>query len=113
MRRITASLALFVVMLAVFAPMAHGTVLRNAHACCFKKQHSGTAIRQSESSDASQHACCNLATLHATPAAQTTLGARPLPSHPFVSEFYPDADSTDAAPNQANRAPPASEPSAR
>ena len=116
MRKVTAHLALLVVVLAVFAPVAHATVLRNAHACCFKRQHSATAIAHMNgtgSSDPMQHACCSLATLHATPAARTTLGARPLPAHPFVTEFYPDADSTDAAPNQANRAPPASAPSAR
>ncbi|MBI2678187.1 MAG: hypothetical protein HYX28_05355 [Candidatus Koribacter versatilis] len=113
MRRVTASLALFVVMLAVFAPMARATVLRNADACSFKKQHRGTAISHRESSGASQHARCSPATLQATPAAPATLGARPLPSHPFVTEFYPDAESTDAAPRQANRAPPASDRSER
>jgi hypothetical protein len=111
MRKLAAHLALVVVVLAVFAPVAHATVLRNAHACCFRRQHSATDVAHVNGTglaDPLQHACCSLATLHATPAARTTLGARPLPAHPFVSEFYPDADSTDAAPNQANRAPPAS-----
>ena len=113
MRKVTASLALLVVALAVFAPVAHATVLRNAHACCFKKQHSGTAVSRANAADPAQHACCSLATLHATPAAPTTMVSRPLPAHPFVTEFYPDADSSDTAPNQANRAPPASAPSER
>src|SRR2546423_15674451 len=113
MRRSIASLALLVVVLAVFAPLAHATVLRNAHACCFKKQHSGTAVSRATSGDPAQHACCSLATLAATPAARITLGARPLPAHPFITEFYPDADSTDAVPHQANRAPPTSAPSDR
>jgi hypothetical protein len=107
MRKVTASLALLVVGFAVFAPVAHATVLRNAHACCFKRQHSGTAVSRSTSADPAQHACCSLATLHATPAVRATLGSRPLPAHPFVTEFYPDADSSDSAPNQADRAPPA------
>jgi hypothetical protein len=113
MRKVTASLALLVVALAVFAPVAHATVLRNAHACCFKKQHSGKAVSHATAADPAQHSCCSLATLHAAAAAPTTMGSRPLPAHPFVSEFYPDADSSDAAPNQANRAPPATAPSAR
>jgi len=113
MRRVTASLALLVVALAVLAPVAHATVLRNAHACCFKKQHSGTAVSRATSADPAQHACCSLATLNATPAAPTTMESRPQPAHPFITEFYPDADSSDAAPNQANRAPPASDPSER
>src|SRR5438477_11824514 len=108
MRKLAAHLALVVVVLAVFAPVAHATVLRNAHACCFKQHHDATAIGRLSSMDTSQHACCSLATLHATPAARTTLCARPLPAHPFLTEFYPDADSSDAAPNQAGRAPPAS-----
>jgi|GEM_PF-6032908 len=113
MRKVTATLALLVVALAVFAPVAHATVLRHAHACCFKKQHSGVAMSRATSGDASQHACCSLATLNAAATAGTTLGSRPLPAHPFVTEFYPDADSSDAPPSQANRAPPASAPSRR
>jgi len=113
MRKVTATLALLVVALAVFAPVAHATVLRNAHACCFKKQHSGVAVSRATAGDMSQHACCSLATLHATAATGTTLGSQPLPAHPFVTEFYPDADSSDAAPSQANRAPPATAPSQR
>ncbi|MDP9267763.1 MAG: hypothetical protein M3P27_05490 [Acidobacteriota bacterium] len=111
MRKVTASLALLIVAVAVFAPVAHATVLRNAHACCFKKQQSGRAVSRSTAADPAQHACCSLATLHATPAANKAQGSRPLPAHPFVTEFYPAADSSDAAPNQANRAPPASDPS--
>ena len=113
MRKVTASLALLVVVLAVFAPVAHATVLRNAHACCFKKQHAGAAVGRQDSADPAQHACCSLATLAATPAAQPALSSRPQTSHPFVTEYHPDADSSHSVRRQADRAPPATDRSDR
>ena len=109
MRKASASLALLVITLAVFAPVAHATVLRNAHACCFRQHHGESAILQASSGDAAQHACCSLATLHAASPARTALGGHRLPSHPFITEFYPDPDSSESSSHQADRAPPATD----
>jgi hypothetical protein len=103
MRRIWASALLLVVALAVLAPLAQATVLRDAHACCFKhRQQPGF------STPMAQHNCCGHATL--TPAgalARPASTVRPATTHPFLEEFYPSADSSEPAENRAQRGPPA------
>jgi hypothetical protein len=103
MRKTWASALLLVVALAVLAPLANATVLRDAHACCFKhRQQAGF------STPMAQHNCCGHATL--TPASAVTRPAvttRPALAHPFLEEFYPSADSFDTSKDVSQRAPPA------
>ena len=103
MRRTWASALLLVVALAVFAPLANATVLRDAHACCRHRQQPGF------SAPMSQHDCCGRATLIPTgPVARPAVGTRPALAHPFLEEFYPSADSSDTSKDVSQRAPPAS-----
>src|SRR5574340_382537 len=102
MRRTWASALLLVVAYAVLAPLANATVLRNAHACCFKH-----AQQPSVSTPMSQHNCCGRATLlPAGPVTRPAVTTRPALAHPFLEEFYPSADSSDAASDVSQRAPP-------
>ncbi len=104
MRRTWASALLLVVAYAVLAPLANATVLRDAHACCFKhRQQAGF------STPTAQHNCCGRATLLPTgPIARPAVSTRPALVHPFLEEFYPSAASSDTSRDVSQRAPPAS-----
>ncbi|HSE49962.1 MAG TPA: hypothetical protein VLA96_12205 [Terriglobales bacterium] len=107
MRRTCASLLLLLVLGVIFAPLAHASYGRSAHACCLKKTHGKTAISQAASHGQSRHACCTLATLDtATPAAPRP-ATRPQLAHPVIEEFYPAEDSAEPLALESDRAPPA------
>ena len=106
MRRTIAITALLVVMAAVLAPMAQATIGAKSHACCLRQHHGAATMSALGSGDSGQHACCSAATLLTSAAPARAAGVKPLPTHPFITEFYPDADSSDSTPRQANRAPP-------
>ena len=105
MRRTWASALLLVVGYAVLAPLANATVLRDAHACCFKHHQQQAGF----STPAAQHNCCGRATLMPTgPVTRPAVTTRPALAHPFLEEFYPSADSSDTSRDVSQRAPPAS-----
>ena len=108
MRRFLASLTLLVMVAAVLAPVAHASVTKDPHACCFKRHHDTTTVTRVMSMDPAEQDCCGTAILHAAaPAPSPAAAAKPALSHPFLVEFYPSADSSDSATRQAQRAPPA------
>jgi hypothetical protein len=107
MRRCLASLLLLVVALAVFTPLAEATVLRNAHACCFKRRHGAApAVTRSTGSPA-QHACCGAATVLAATPAEPAAAAQPLAVHALAAESAPAAGFSVLLARPSGRAPPA------
>jgi hypothetical protein len=107
MRRTCASLLLLLVLGATFAPVAHASYGKSAHACCLKKSHGKTAISQAASYDQGQHACCTLATLDTATPAAPRLATRPQLAHPIIEEFYPAEGSAEPIALESERAPPA------
>ena len=107
MRRFLSSVLLLVVVAAVFAPAASASIAKNVHACCLKRHYDTNTLERQNSCGPMQHSCCG-ATLNvaATLATRPAAAVKPAASHPFLQEFYPDADSSDSVTRQAQRAPP-------
>jgi hypothetical protein len=64
MRRLIAQLALFSILLALFAPAVQAVSMPASHACCMRKMH-GHSSHQAAFQDASccQHDCCGTLTV--------------------------------------------------
>lgn len=108
MRRSFASLLLLVLVAAMFAPLAHASLGKPAHACCVRRHHGGgKAASSSAPAESSRHACCTLALERVAAPAAPPLAARPAAAHPVIEEFYPALESQDALARESERAPPA------
>jgi hypothetical protein len=108
MRRTWASALLLVLVAAMFVPLASASIPRDAHACCHKA-HDQAMFQRQMPCGPGQHSCCGATVMNvaAAPAARPMTAAKPAKSHPFLVEFYQDADSSVSATRQADRAPPA------
>jgi hypothetical protein len=108
MRRSLASLLLLVVALAVFAPLAEATVLRNAHACCFKRRHGDAPALSRSGGDPAQHACCGAATVLAATPSLPAADMQPLAAHGLAAELGRTSRISLHLSRPSGRAPPSS-----
>jgi hypothetical protein len=106
MRRSLASLLLLVVALAVFTPLAQATVLRNAHACCFKRHHGAAPAVTRSGGDPAQHACCGAATVLVATPALPAAATQPLAVHALAAELARTAGFFGHLSRPSGRAPP-------
>ena len=106
MRRSLASLLLLVVALAVFTPLAQATVLRNAHACCFRRHHGDAPALSRSGGDPAQHACCGAATVLVATPALPAAAVQPLAVHALAAEFTSATRFSARLSRPSGRAPP-------
>ena len=105
MRRSLASLLLLVVAVAVFMPLAQATVLRDAHACCFKRHHDAPAVSRL-GGDPAQHACCGAATVLVATPALPAAAAQPLAVHALTAELSAATSFSVHLSRPSGRSPP-------